>query len=977
MFKGEGIGSWNVSNVKNMFYMFGEAYAFNDDLGDWNVGKVTNMGGMFGVASSFEGKGLEKWAEKTSLVQSMWLMFWGAVNFSADLGDWNLSSVTNMGSMFDNNSGINCSDMSSTLIGWANNPNTPSGLDIGTIRDYTSYASEAFNTLEMDKGWTIAGTAVDDCGMFVTTWVVGDGDYGDGERTVTIPINGDYDYDFTVDWGDGSTATDIDTSDPNYSSDLLIHEYTSAGEKTISIAGDFPRIYFNNDEDSDMNKLTAVTQWGDIEWQSMNGAFFGCTNMDVTATDAPDLENVTDMYAMFDRASSFNADIGHWDVGNVISMSHMFWGATSFNQDLGGWNVSNVTNMTAMFDGATAFTGGNLGDWGDKTSKVENMGYMFNGASAFNADIGDWNVSKVTYMRTMFRNASAFEGGNIGGWGDKTSKVESMSYMFYGASAFNADIGDWDIGSVTNAEDTGDGLYSMFNLSGMSASNYGATLEGWADRNNTPTGITLGAENLIYDCEGQAHRQELIDTYSWTFEGDALGDDQAPELTVTDHTIYLEGGTGTLNLDDLDYSAVDNCSDAEDLVFSFDADATKEFNLDDRGEQTVALFVTDAFGNAASADFIVTVVNTATDILSFTIPGQSGETAVDYDAQTIDLEMPVGTDLSVLSPMIELSPGATSSPASDLVQNFTNTVNYIVTAEDEATQQVWRVNVTVAEEGDNNATDILTFTFPEQTSDAVINAENHTVTIEVAFGTSLDGLTPTITLSEGASISPESGAALDFSNAVTYTVTAEDGTTRQAWIVDVTVAEEELSDETDILSFVLAGQTKTADINANDHTVSIEVAFGTALNGLIPTITLSEGASISPENGVARNFTDAVTYRVTAENGITEQDWTVTVTIATMGEQVVAPKGFSPNGDGIGDTWVVENIQDYPNNTVQIFNQWGEVVFEANGYQNDFAGISNKTSNSFKRLPVGPYLFIINLNAPEIAPKLGWVYINY
>ncbi|MDO5968502.1 gliding motility-associated C-terminal domain-containing protein, partial [Flavivirga aquimarina] len=77
------------------------------------------------------------------------------------------------------------------------------------------------------------------------------------------------------------------------------------------------------------------------------------------------------------------------------------------------------------------------------------------------------------------------------------------------------------------------------------------------------------------------------------------------------------------------------------------------------------------------------------------------------------------------------------------------------------------------------------------------------------------------------------------------------------------------------------------------------------------------------------------------------------------------------------DTWVVENIADYPSNTVQVFNQWGEPVYEANGYRNDWNGVSNKTSNSIKKLPVGAYLYIINLNESGIAPKTGWIYINY
>ncbi|MDM9632860.1 hypothetical protein, partial [Robiginitalea aurantiaca] len=60
-------------------------------------------------------------------------------------------------------------------------------------------------------------------------------------------------------------------------------------------------------------------------------------------------------------------------------------------------------------------------------------------------------------------------------------------------------------------------------------------------------------------------------------------------------------------------------------------------------------------------------------------------------------------------------------------------------------------------------TDILTFTLPEQTGEAIIDAVNHTVDIEVAAGTDLATLSPVITLSDGAQVSPASEIPTDFS----------------------------------------------------------------------------------------------------------------------------------------------------------------------------------------------------------------------
>jgi len=56
----------------------------------------------------------------------------------------------------------------------------------------------------------------------------------------------------------------------------------------------------------------------------------------------------------------------------------------------------------------------------------------------------------------------------------------------------------------------------------------------------------------------------------------------------------------------------------------------------------------------------------------------------------------------------------------------------------------------------------------------------------------------------------------------------------------------------------------------------------------------------------------------------------------------IIPGGFSPNGDGVNDVFEIQNLESYPNNTLTIINRWGDVVYHAEPYQNDFNGKANK-----------------------------------
>jgi hypothetical protein len=143
------------------------------------------------------------------------------------------------------------------------------------------------------------------------------------------------------------------------------------------------------------------------------------------------------------------------------------------------------------------------------------------------------------------------------------------------------------------------------------------------------------------------------------------------------------------------------------------------------------------------------------------------------------------------------------------------------------------------------------------------------------YGTSLTALTPALAIT-GVSVSPASGATGNFTNPVTYTVTAEDGST-QAYTITVRTA---LNPAKAITGFTIPGQFGTTIIDETAHTITLSMPYGSSRIALSPTITIT-GASVTPASGVIQNFTNPVTYTVTAADGST-QVYTITVNVATQ-----------------------------------------------------------------------------------------------
>ena len=266
--------------------MFSGATSFNGDISSWDVSSVTDMGSMFSGATSFNGD-ISSW--DVSSVTDMGSMFSRATSFNGDISSWDVSSVTYMGSMFSG------AAFNQPLNSW----NVSSVTDMGSMFSRVT----SFNQ----------------------------------------PLN---------DWS--------------------VSQVTHMGEMFRGATS------FNQD----------ISSWNVSGVTNTNTMFQGTTSFN-QPLNSWNVSSVELLYSMFEDATSFNQPLNDWDVSAGSEMGSMFKNAASFNQDISSWNVSSVTDMEGMFEDAISFNQ-DISSW--NVSSVEKMASVFANATSFNQNLGKWYI---------------------------------------------------------------------------------------------------------------------------------------------------------------------------------------------------------------------------------------------------------------------------------------------------------------------------------------------------------------------------------------------------------------------------------------------------------------------------------------------------------------------------------------------------------------------------------------------------------
>ena len=184
-------------------------------------------------------------------------------------------------------------------------------------------------------------------GEFITKWDLSKSGSGATQLSIGTATSGTVSYSWQ-ELPSGASGSGTFSGSP-----LLITGLPSGKTIRLSIAPtNFQRINVTTGASSgaDRTRLIDVEQWGTTVWTSMQNAFFGCNNLNVTATDIPNLTLCTRLESMFQNCFSLTTvpNINSWNTSAVIYTTSMFNGAKLFNQNIGNWNTSSVIGMVMV-----------------------------------------------------------------------------------------------------------------------------------------------------------------------------------------------------------------------------------------------------------------------------------------------------------------------------------------------------------------------------------------------------------------------------------------------------------------------------------------------------------------------------------------------------------------------------------------------------------------------------------------------------
>lgn len=217
-------------------------------------------------------------------------------------------------------------------------------------------------------------------------------------QSIELPLSKLGVYNFFVNWGDGCADVVMDINDES-----RFHTYEESGTYIVSIFGRFSGLSF--EKNISKNNICDIMNWGCVDFTIDNritGMFYGCKNLKISATDAPHINQNTNLKNCFRECKSIETGLSSWNVSMVKNFNSMFRNAENFNDDLSEWNLDSAISTNGMFVNCKNFNQ-DLSNW--NVSSVRDMESMFQGAISIDFSIADWNVESVENFNDIISNS--------------------------------------------------------------------------------------------------------------------------------------------------------------------------------------------------------------------------------------------------------------------------------------------------------------------------------------------------------------------------------------------------------------------------------------------------------------------------------------------------------------------------------------------------------------------------------------------
>ncbi|HEX4775040.1 MAG TPA: cadherin-like beta sandwich domain-containing protein, partial [Candidatus Saccharimonadales bacterium] len=372
---------------------------------------------------------------------------------------------------------------------------------------------------------------------------------------------------------------------------------------------------------------------------------------------------------------------------------------------------------------------------------------------------------------------------------------------------------------------------------------------------------------------------------------------------------------------------------------------------------------------------------------------------------------PATSDIGATVKVNGVTVASGSASGNILLAYGSNLITTVVTAEDGVTKQTYTINLTrtpltiATLSGLTLSSASIAPAFATATTSYTAAVDNTVTTITLT--PTVSDASETVTVNGVAVSSGTASAAIPLAvgaNAITTVATAQDGVTKDTYTVTVTRAPSsnstlsslKLSDGVLTPTFVSTTTTYTAAVLNSVTSITLTPKTGVptstiTVNGVTvasgsasQSITLNLGANVINTVVTAQNGTNKKTYKVTVTRSTTANSVYDPVSVANpverpqmIGDEITVHPGVSPNGDGINDFLIIENIANYPDNKLQIINRGGQLIFETRNYDNStkvFDGHSNKTGAM--QLP-GTYFYSLDYVVNGVAKhKTGFVVLK-